>query len=103
MGISTQLASTFGLIFLLWEAAMRAAYTGLVKALEPAVIFVIYGLFAAFAAGAFLLMPRVREAKGKASICGKAGKAVGLWADPKLWLLQLTNLTFGFAAAWNAS
>merc|ERR1740121_588884 len=26
--------------------------------------------------------------------------AVRLWRDPKLWLLQSTNITFGFAAAW---
>lgn len=25
---------------------------------------------------------------------------VRLWRDPKLWLLQTTNITFGFAAAW---
>merc|ERR1712070_718262 len=28
---------------------------------------------------------------------------IGLWSDPKIWLLQFTNLTFGFGAAWNAS
>lgn len=102
--ISTELASTFGLIFLLWEAVMRAGYTGLDYVLDAEVIFVIYGALAALAAGAFLFMPSVSEAKSKdASMCGKASKAVELWADPKLWLLQLTNLTFGFAAAWNAS
>lgn len=26
-----------------------------------------------------------------------------LWSDPKILLLQFTNITFGFGAAWNAS
>merc|ERR1712100_965004 len=36
----------------------------------------------------------------RGSVFDKVTKAVSLWSDPTLWLLQTTNITFGFAAAW---
>merc|ERR1711908_240267 len=47
-----------------------------------------------------LLATNLESPKPQGSICGKALSAVQLWRDPKIWLLQCTNLTFGFAAAW---
>merc|ERR1711988_1977178 len=44
--------------------------------------------------------PSVPAQRG--SVMGKILSAMSLWSDPKLWLLQTTNITFGFAAAWLA-
>merc|ERR1711908_261521 len=46
-----------------------------------------------------LLATNLESPKPQGSICGKALSAVQVWRDPKIWLLQCTNLTFGFAAA----
>eukprot|EP00913_Durusdinium_trenchii_P016235 g15257.t1 len=36
----------------------------------------------------------------RGSLCAKALSAIRLWKDPKTFVLQCTNLTCGFAAAW---
>lgn len=104
--LSGSLWGTFGLWFLGWEAVIRAAVSILNKAgASQAVTFYV---LAAMAFGSTALWhfgtpsrADVRQSGG--SLCGKAAKAVSLWSDPKLWLLQFTNITFGFGAAWNAS
>merc|ERR1712224_52570 len=45
-------------------------------------------------------MGPVHSPTQRASVFDKLLSAIRLWRDPKLWLLQFTNLTFGFAAAW---
>lgn len=72
---------------------------------SPATIFFAYGFAALLAACIFFVRspPDASTGEAKGPMCAKATKALELWKDPKLWLLQLTNLTFGFAAAWNAS
>jgi hypothetical protein len=103
--VSAELMGTFGWWFLLWEAFMRAITTGLLKLnVTPVIIFFVFGGLSAIASALFFMFtpPDASRSTG-GTICGKASKAITLWRDPKLWLLQFTNLTFGFGAAWNAS
>jgi hypothetical protein len=102
--------ATFAWWFLIWEAVMRAGTTALMNVLPqenwaPAVTFFVFAALSGLSAVAFLVGMPADEQKAEAagSLCGKASKALALWSDPKLWMLQFTNLTFGFGAAWNAS
>jgi hypothetical protein len=106
--VSSDLMATFGWWFLIWEAVMRATTTGLLKlGVAPAGIFFSFGGLSALASLAFLVWTpadaATTEKARNGSLCGKVSKAVVLWRDPKILLLQFTNLTFGFGAAWNAS
>jgi len=60
--------------------------------------------FAAAAASAVLVarVPHIDAPRPEStsSRCEKLMGAVSLWSDPRLWLLSLTNLTFGFTAAF---
>jgi len=105
--LSGELWGTFGLWFLGWEAVIRAAVSLLKKAGLglPVTFYVLGGLaFAATALWHLCTPTRADTRQSGGALCGKASAAVGmLLSDSKLILLQLTNLTFGFGAAWNAS
>jgi len=105
--VTAELAGTFGLIFLGFECAVRFFTTILngkdYADLSNEVTFFIWTgaaflATASFATFASRLEPSVPV--DKAALCTKLLAAVHLWGDPKLWLLQTTNITFGFAAAW---
>lgn len=105
--VTAELAGTFALIFLGWECTARACTTLLtgkdyLHLSYMAAFLILAGaalvatvFFATFATN---LQPSTSAERG--SVCDKVLKAVSLWSDPKLWLLQTTNITFGFAAAW---
>lgn len=107
--ITAEYAGNFAIIFLGFECAIRAATTfvtgGEFLHLSFEVAFYIWSA-AAFLATIFFwtcstnLQPAVEVARG--SVFDKLLAAVHLWNDPKLWLLQFTNVTFGFGAAWLA-
>lgn len=108
--VTAEFAGIFGLIFLGTEAAVRASTTLLTDldyaGLTYTTAFFIWTGFAFlstafFAFAATDLKPSSEVSMG--SMCDKLMTAVALWRDPKLWLLQTTNITFGFAAAWVAS
>merc|ERR1712070_510659 len=66
---------------------------------------VLFGIYAALAAVATVVMFLAQDAKPKNSgprgpICASAIAAVQLWSDPKIWLLAGSNVTFGFAASY---
>merc|ERR1712048_862987 len=73
------LALSYQATFLIWAGCALAAT-------------VIFTLFASNT------QPASPAARG--SIFDKILAAVSLWRDPKLWLLQATNITFGFAVGW---
>jgi len=107
--VTGELGGMFGLFFLGFECAVRACTT-LLK--DPNFADLSYmATFLVWTASAFLatvcfamfatnLQPSTPVQKG--SVCSKLLTALRLWSDPKLWLLQSTNITFGFAAAWLA-
>eukprot|EP00928_Gymnodinium_smaydae_P078732 TRINITY_DN62821_c0_g1_i1.p1 TRINITY_DN62821_c0_g1~~TRINITY_DN62821_c0_g1_i1.p1 ORF type:complete len:463 (-),score=42.16 TRINITY_DN62821_c0_g1_i1:196-1518(-) len=103
--VTAELSGTWGLIFLAFECAIRALTTVLTKyvGLHFDVVFYIYAGLAALAALVFASWSTDLQKGGadtRSSICAKLTAATTLWRDPKLWLLQPTNITFGFAAAW---
>lgn len=104
--LSGSLWGTFGLWFLGWEAVIRAGVSLLNKAgASQAVTFYVLAAMA-FGATALwhLCTPSCADTRQPAgTLCGKAAKAISMWSDPKILLLQFTNVTFGFGAAWNAS
>jgi MFS family permease len=106
--VTAELGGTFALIFLLWECTARASTT-LLTGKDYLHLDYEHGFF--ILAGAALLSTiffglcasKLGSETGLTScgmVCEKALKAVSLWSDPTLWLLQTTNITFGFAAAW---
>eukprot|EP00440_Ansanella_granifera_P052836 gb/GFBE01057288.1/.p1 GENE.gb/GFBE01057288.1/~~gb/GFBE01057288.1/.p1 ORF type:complete len:462 (+),score=97.70 gb/GFBE01057288.1/:1-1386(+) len=102
--VTAEFAGSFALVFLAAESAVRASATLLTKyaALNYAVVFYLFSFLAAGSTLAFMILATSLKGSqaSSGSFCGKALSAVRLWKDPKIWLLQCTNLTFGFAAAW---
>jgi len=103
--VSAEMMGTFGWWFLFWEAVMRVFTTLLLKLHVPA--YAVFFVFAVLAFAAtlyfYISMPPLVSSQQPGPWWAKALKAIRLWRDPKLWLLQFTNITFGFGAAWNAS
>lgn len=105
--VTSEFAGIFGLIFLGFECVVRGSTTLLAGAtylaLSYEVTFFIWAGAALastvfFAVCATDLQPATAAARG--SVFDKLLVAVKLWSDPKLWLLQTTNITFGFAVGW---
>jgi MFS family permease len=108
MGAMTaELATTFGVIFLGFEAGMRLLATLLSVYAKSSYsdVFFLYSALALSAALAFMALATNLQdgvAVPKAGLFTRILDAGKLWRDPKIWLLQSTNITFGFAAAWLA-
>ncbi|CAK0799561.1 unnamed protein product [Prorocentrum cordatum] len=103
--MTAELAGTFGVIFLGFEAGVRALTTLLhvYAKLSYPVVFYLYSALALSSAVAFMASATELQSGAnapKAEVCTKVLAAVRMWRDPKLWLLMSTNVTFGFAAAW---
>jgi len=102
---TAELAGTFGVIFLSFEAGVRAITTLLhvYAKLEYTVVFYLYSALALASAVAFMASATDLQSGAnapKAEVCTKVLAAAKMWRDPKLLLLQATNITFGFAVAW---
>lgn len=112
--VTSEFSGTFGLIFLGFEAGVRAVTSvltqpssdGIGLGLQQWVAFALWTVAAfastvGFAAFSTDLAPAT-PASVQGGVLDKLWAATDLWKDPKLWLLQVTNITFGFAAAYNA-
>jgi len=108
MGATTaELAKTFGAIFLGFEAGVRLLTTVLREyaKLSYSDIFYMYSSLALLSALAFMATATNLQSGAavlNAELFSKILAAGKLWRDPKFWLLQFTNITFGLAAAWLA-
>lgn len=101
--LSSQFAGTFAMIFLAMECLVRALTTVLhvYVGLDFGPVFFLFSGVALVSSLLFYFFaPSMPSQEVKGSVCAKAFDVVALWQDPKLWLLQSTNITFGFAAAW---
>ncbi|CAE8733026.1 unnamed protein product [Polarella glacialis] len=102
--VTAELSSTFAFYYLGLECIVKVAFTLLQRyaMVSVPVIFCIWAGLAALATAIFAFSEDVRSssAAGRASACGKTLAAITLWADPTIWLLAFTNLTFGFSVAW---
>jgi len=109
--VTADFSGRFGIIFLGFEAVVRALTSvltgpdGIGFGLHFWVAFTIWTIASLVATVGFHffstdLTPPTSTAS-RAGFMDKLLAAVGLWNDPKLWLLQATNITFGFAAAYN--
>ncbi|CAE7213219.1 Unc93a [Symbiodinium pilosum] len=101
--VTAELAGSFALVFLAMESLVRASATVLTKyaQLDYSIVFYIFcGLAVASTAAFMALATNFDQPTPRGSVFAKVLSAVSLWSDPKLWVLQCTNLTFGFAAAW---
>lgn len=104
--VTAELAGTFGFVFLGLECTVRATATLLhsYANLSFAGTFYIFAALAFAANVTFQLCSTNLQREGGpkvGNVCQKVLAAVSLWKDPKIWVLQATNITFGFAAAWN--
>lgn len=107
--LSASLAGDFAFWYLLFEVASKLAI-GLLQSLgfKTWTVSVAYLILAA---GAMILMSgrlnlsadvcdgQTPRSAGSRSV-GNLTAVVGLWGDPKIWLLAPLNLTFGFSAAY---
>lgn len=101
--VTAELAGTFALIFLAMEAVIRASATLLTKYAHfqyPVVFYIFSGLAIVSTLTFQVLATDMTTAAPRGSLCAKALSAIRLWKDPKTFVLQCTNLTCGFAAAW---
>jgi MFS family permease len=106
--VTAELGGKFALVFLAWECIMRISATVLTTYLNLSYValFYTYMVLAFVATLTFALMGGNMQSANPSppgSICGKAAEVVKLWKDPKLLLLQFTNVAFGFAAAYLGS
>jgi MFS family permease len=99
---NAELGGWFAVLYLSFEVLSKLTATLLEKGFgwEPRDFFFGFaGVALATCAG--LASIGMRQALGPSSKCtDKVALALQLFPDPKLWLLSLTNLTFGFAAAF---
>lgn len=106
--VTAEVMGTWGLIFLGCECSVRALTTVFIKYAELSVptVFYIWAAVAFVSTFTFLAFAsdfnRSKSPASSASITEKLLAAVSLWREPQLWLLQCTNITFGFAVAWNS-
>ncbi|CAE7271012.1 Vwa8 [Symbiodinium sp. KB8] len=101
--VTAEFAGSFALVFLAMESLVRASATILTKYahLDYSVVFYIFSGLAVASTVAFMaLATNFEKPAQRGSVFAKVLSAVALWSDPKIWVLQCTNLTFGFAAAW---
>jgi len=101
--ITGRLSGRFAAIYLIGEAGAKLGFTALQKAnVLPWQIAVVY---AALATAAVFGMLHARDLHSSNLVAvarplDRVGAVVALWRDPLIWLLSLTNLTFGFSAAF---
>lgn len=102
--ITAELASIFASIFLFMEFVMRLLSTLLTKYADLAFSTLFYGycIVALVTTVVFVTAAPESKMRTQGTVCSKAFDAVKQWRDPKMWLLQCTNVTFGFAASWLA-
>mmetsp|Transcript_75291 Transcript_75291/g.201087 ORF Transcript_75291/g.201087 Transcript_75291/m.201087 type:complete len:525 (-) Transcript_75291:156-1730(-) len=98
--ITAELASRFAVVFLAMEVLARLSATGLLElgvgVFATLFLYSIVGFGAAVGASMVENVPqRSRDAKWV-----HLNAVVALWSDPKIWLLSLTNMAFGFSAAF---
>jgi hypothetical protein len=64
--------------------------------------FIVYAVLALIATAFLATSPdaRPKNMPTRAPFFARAAAAVGLWSDPKIWLLMGSNVSFGFAAAY---
>eukprot|EP00931_Biecheleriopsis_adriatica_P038442 TRINITY_DN22020_c0_g1_i1.p1 TRINITY_DN22020_c0_g1~~TRINITY_DN22020_c0_g1_i1.p1 ORF type:complete len:462 (-),score=67.41 TRINITY_DN22020_c0_g1_i1:94-1278(-) len=101
--ITSELSGYFAVVFLAAEALARASATLMCQYLRwsyPAVFYLMAGVAAAAMVAFMALASGAHQETPPGSVCDKTLDAVRLWKHPNIWLLQFTNLTFGFAAAW---
>jgi len=102
--ITAQLSSTFAVVFLGQECFWKVLFTIITKygKLSYFWAFIIYAVLAGLATVVMFLGKdaKLRAAAARAPLCAKAGAALKLWSDPKIWLLSGSNFTFGFCAAY---
>eukprot|EP00933_Yihiella_yeosuensis_P033838 TRINITY_DN2745_c1_g2_i1.p1 TRINITY_DN2745_c1_g2~~TRINITY_DN2745_c1_g2_i1.p1 ORF type:complete len:458 (+),score=86.32 TRINITY_DN2745_c1_g2_i1:80-1453(+) len=105
--VTAELAGSFAFIFLGLECIVRALTTVLHTyiGLDFPTLFYLYAGAAALSAGFFFANAtnlQSSSSRPSSHFCDKVFVAVSIWTEPKLWCLQATNLTFGFASAWLA-
>jgi len=104
--VTSELAGIFAFFFLAMECTLRAAATLMTKyaKLDYSAVFCVFSGLALLCMLVYMVFGSELHTKPKAkgSLVGKAMEAVKQWNDPITWLLQFTNFTFGFAAAWLA-
>jgi len=102
--VTAELSAMFAVYYLLFEVVCKLlSSAALHYHVKPWLVFTAcLGAGLASTAGAVLLLDlgRAPSAAGNAGLVSKLSKAAALWSDPALWCLSLTNLTFGFAAAF---
>uniref|UniRef100_A0A7S1FKS2 Major facilitator superfamily (MFS) profile domain-containing protein n=1 Tax=Noctiluca scintillans TaxID=2966 RepID=A0A7S1FKS2_NOCSC len=102
--VTAELAGVFAFWFLLAECLARALSSYLVLKLHfsKGNMFYLYGGVATLVTIIYISFAREMETgeRARGSVCGKVLMAVEQWTDPKTWLLQFTNITFGFVAAY---
>lgn len=113
---TSELSSTFAVIFLSFEFVQKALFSMLQSLGMPAyLVFEIYGGLALLATLMFATYFRIRSMvflvrqvsysfedgrDQKIPLSTDLVDVLKLWLDPKLPLLMFTNLTFGLSAAW---
>jgi len=99
--VSTDLSGRFALIFLCLECFTRLLSSVLVHELDDTSMFFSFAVVAMLSAFAYMVLGReLQPSRSKGTLCGKLMDAIRLWDDPTIWLLQFTNIAFGFSASW---
>lgn len=104
--VTAELAGVFSFIFLAWECTVRLVSTLLAQyvRLSFGTVFFAYSGVAFLASITFMVFGKEvgKESVVQRSVWHNTLDTVKLWRDPNLWLLQCTNVAFGFAVSWEA-
>jgi len=94
--------SVFAVYYLLLEVVLKLLCSVALAHVAPWTVFAVFAALAAVSTlGVLVLMDfGAQDGASQPACAGKLLAAVALWCAPQLWCLSLTNLTFGFAAAF---
>mmetsp|Transcript_164382 Transcript_164382/g.522678 ORF Transcript_164382/g.522678 Transcript_164382/m.522678 type:complete len:348 (-) Transcript_164382:233-1276(-) len=96
---TASLAGTFSVVFLLFEVLSKLAFSGLQTTLAPGTIALLFYLLSLLALLAMCWVQELAAPQQATSVYDRLVGTLSLCADPVVWLLSPTNLTFGFCTA----
>lgn len=99
--VNAELAATFAFWYLFFEEVAKIMFSGLMNlGFSAQVTAVFYVLLAAGSTIAVSWLQSLNVVEDQKPMFSKITGAVRLWQDLRIWLLSLTNITFGLVSSY---
>ncbi|CAE7671323.1 Vwa8 [Symbiodinium pilosum] len=102
--LTSELSSSFAFGLLAAECGIKLMMAVLLTYVKVELwsswVFLSALVLAVLAMAAFTKSQKIHSQHAVRPVCESTWDALRLWGDPKIWLLSMTNLSFGFSVAW---